>query len=335
MATGIISTGTFLLGPSWLSQLLLVIASIGWTALVGALVVQLVRYRSRVVAEFQAPERVFGFFAISASSDLLGQRFASAGHPMVTTVLACGGAVVWLVLTYAVPASLVLTRQRESVLNAVDGSSLLWVVGTLSLSIDASTLVSVWPSQSELLVTAAVALWGVGLVLYLLVVSLIWHRWLTVVATPATLSPPYWILLGATGIMVLAGSDILAIPSSPPPIGAIAGFVKGASFVFWSFGTWWIPLLILFGLWRYVLRRWPLTYEPALWTVVFPIGMYSVATLSFGKAIDLSFMEPLGRGVLWVAIASWLLVVAMYLTGIARGATSSRKAADLSGTRLT
>jgi tellurite resistance protein TehA-like permease len=27
---------------------------------------------------------------------------------------------------------------------------------------------------------------------------------------------------------------------------------------------------------------WPLTYEPTLWSVVFPLGMYSVATLSFG-----------------------------------------------------
>jgi hypothetical protein len=36
MATGIISTGAFLLGPSWLSQALLVIASIGFVALAAA-----------------------------------------------------------------------------------------------------------------------------------------------------------------------------------------------------------------------------------------------------------------------------------------------------------
>src|SRR5215831_7652668 len=84
MATGIISTGTLLLGPSWLSQALLVIASIGFVVLIVALVIRLARHRSRVVAEFRAPDRVFGFFAISASCDLLGARFASAGHPMVT-----------------------------------------------------------------------------------------------------------------------------------------------------------------------------------------------------------------------------------------------------------
>jgi tellurite resistance protein TehA-like permease len=331
MATGIISTGFFLLGPSWLSQALLVVASIGFVVLIAELVIWLARYRSRVVAEIRAPERVFGFFAISASCDLLGARFASAGHPLVTTVLACVAAVVWFVLTYGVPASVLLARRRDSVLGGVDGTWLLWVVATQSLSIDASTLVPVWPSQSRLLVTAAIALWSVGLVLYLLLVSLIWQRWLTVAMTPATLSPPYWILMGATGITVLAGSDILTLPATVPAITAITGFIKATCFVFWSFGTWWIPLLIVLGLWRHVLRQWPLRYEPALWTVVFPIGMYGVATWSFGKADGLSFMEPLSRAVLWVAIAVWLLVAAAGLARLARRPASARSASDLTG----
>jgi len=86
---------------------------------------------------------VFGFFAISASCDLLGARFAAAGHPMVTTALACVAGVVWFVLTYGVPLSLLLARQRDSVLGGVDGTWLLWVVATQSLSVDASTLVPV------------------------------------------------------------------------------------------------------------------------------------------------------------------------------------------------
>src|SRR5262249_18439047 len=265
MATGIISTGAFLLGPSWLSQALLVIASVGFVVLIVALVIWLARYRSRVAAEFRAPERVFGFFAISASCDLLGARFAAAGHPTVTTVLACVAGVVWFALTYGVPASLLLARQRASILGGVDGTWLLWVVATQSLSIDAATLYPVWPSQSTLLAAAAVALWSVGLVLYLLLVSLIWQRWFEVPMTPAALSPTYWILMGATGITVLAGADILTLPGNLAAVSAIAGFVKGICLVFWSFGTWWIPMLIVLGLWRHVLRQSSLRYEPALW----------------------------------------------------------------------
>jgi tellurite resistance protein TehA-like permease len=329
MATGIISTGFDLVGPSWLSEALLVVASTGFVVLAVALVIWLARYRSRVVAEFQAPGRVFGFFAISASCDLLGARFAASGHTMVTTVLACVAAVIWLTLTYAVPASLLLARRRDSLLGGVDGTWMLWVVATQSLSIDASTLFPVWPSQSVLLGTAAVVLWSVGLVLYLLLLSLVWQRWLTVAITPASLSPPYWVLMGATAVTVLAGSDILTLHAVPPAVVAISGFVRGACTVFWSFGTWLIPLLVVLGFWRHVLRQWPLGYQSALWTVVFPIGMYGVATRSFGKAVHIGFMDPLSHVVIWVAMAAWLLLAAAGLARLARGPVSVRPAGEL------
>ncbi|MGH3419365.1 MAG: tellurite resistance/C4-dicarboxylate transporter family protein, partial [Streptosporangiaceae bacterium] len=237
---------------------------------------------------------------------------AYAGHPQATAILAGLAAAMWLVLTYGVPASL-LTRARDSVLGGVNGTWLLWVVGTQSLSLAASALVPAWPSQSGLLAPAAVGLWSVGLVLYLLLVSLILLRWLTVAMTPQTLGPPYWILMGATAITVLAGAKILSLPAALPAVRATASFVEGFSFTLWAFGTWWIPLLILLGFWRHVRHHWPLTYEPGLWSVVFPLGMYSVATLVFGKAARLTFAEPLARFMLWVAVAAWAGVAAMFL----------------------
>jgi len=318
MATGIISDGTFLLGPSWLSRALLAAASAGLVVLSAALAARLVFFRSSVTADIQAPDRVFGFFTITAGLDVLGVRLALAGHPLATAILAALAAAVWLVLTYGVPANLLLARARDSVLGGVNGSWLLWVVATESLSIVAAILVPVWPSQSSLLAPAAAGLWCVGLLLYLMVVALILLRWLTVPMTPNTLGPPYWILMGATAITVLAGARDLALPADIPVIRATAGFTEGFSFALWAFGTWWIPLLVILGFWRHVRRHWPLTYEPTLWSVVFPLGMYSVATLTFGKAAHLAFMGPLARFMLGVAVAAWALVAAAFLARLAR-----------------
>lgn len=94
----------------------------------------------------------------------------------------------------------------------VNGTWLLWVVGTQSLAVVAAELEPSWPSQSELLSSASIALWSVGLMLYLLLVPLIVTRWLTVPVTPQALGPPYWILMGATAISVLAGAKILGLP---------------------------------------------------------------------------------------------------------------------------
>jgi tellurite resistance protein TehA-like permease len=52
--------------------------------------------------------------------------------------------------------------------------------------------------------------------------------------------------------------------------------------------------------------------------VVFPLRMYSVATLSFGKAAHLAFMAPLGRLMFWVAVAAWVLVAAAFLVRLTR-----------------
>ena len=153
--------------------------------------------------------------------------------------------------------------------------------------------------------------------LYLLLVSLILLRWLTVAVTGhprAPLLDP----MGATAITVLAGARILNLPAALPVARATAGFVEGFSFALWAFGTWWIPLLIVLGIWRHIRRHWPLAYEPTLWSVVFPLGMYSVATLVFGKAAHLHFMEPLSRFMLWVAVAAWLVVGAAFLARFAR-----------------
>ncbi len=318
MATGIISTAAFSLGPSWLSLALLAAASAGLVVLGAALVTRLLYFRPSVAADIRAPDRVFGFFTITAGLDVLGVRLALAGHPLATAILAGVAAAVWLVLTYGVPASLFIARAGESVLGGVNGSWLLWIVATQSLSISAAILVPAWPSQTALLAPVAAGLWSVGVLIYLMVVALILLRWLTIPMTPATLGPPYWILMGATAISVLAGARYLTLPADIPVVRATASFTEGFTFALWAFGTWWIPLLLILGSWRHIRRQWPLTYEPTLWSMVFPLGMYSVATLTFGKVARLAYMEPLARFMFWVAVAAWALVAAAFLTRLAR-----------------
>jgi tellurite resistance protein TehA-like permease len=115
---------------------------------------------------------------------------------------------------------------------------------------------------------------------------------------------------------VLAGARILSLPAALAVVRATAGFVEGFSFALWAFGTWWIPLLVVLGFWRHIRHRWPLTYEPSLWSVVFPLGMYSVATLTFGQVAHLAFMAPLSRFMLWAAVAAWVAVAAALLARI-------------------
>ena len=316
MATGIISTGIDLLGPNWLSRALLAIAAAGFVLLSVALVLRVLYFRGAVAADLRTPERVFGFFTVVAGMNVLGVRLAIAGHPLLTAILAGGAAVIWLLLTYGVPANLVILRDSDSVVRGVNGSWLVWVVATQSVSTAASSLITSWPTSAATFEPIAVALWGIGLVLYLVLIVLIVLRWLSIPMTPAELGPPYWILMGATAITVLAAARFLNSPHDLAIYRATAGFVEGATFVLWAFGTWWVPFLIVLGLWRHVRRRWSVAYEPTLWSMVFPLGMYSVATYSFGKVAGLGFMEPLSRIIIWVAVGAWTAVAVAFVVRV-------------------
>jgi tellurite resistance protein TehA-like permease len=54
--------------------------------------------------------------------------------------------------------------------------------------------------------------------------------------------------------------------------------VDGLNLTVWAWGTWWLPLLVMFGVWKHVVRRMPITYTQMLWGLVFPLAMYAVAT---------------------------------------------------------
>jgi tellurite resistance protein TehA-like permease len=311
MATGIVSTGLFVLGPTWLSKVLLAATVAGLVVLTVALAARIVFFRSAVAADLRAPQRVFGFFTITAGLNVLGVRLAAGGHPLIAAILAAVSAVVWLLLTYGVPAILLLTRAQDSSL-PINGSWLMWVVATQSVSLIAAVLVPAFPSQRELLAATAAGLWSVGLGLYVLLVSLILLR-LTVPKAPANLGPAYWILMGATAITVLAGVRILELSKAIPLVHSTAGFIQGSCFALWAFGTWWIPLLMVVGLWQHYSHHGHLSYEPSFWSAVFPLGMYSVATLLYGRATHIAFMEPIARVMLWISVAAWVLVAGSFL----------------------
>jgi tellurite resistance protein TehA-like permease len=109
----------------------------------------------------------------------------------------------------------------------------------------------------EFLSAAAVGMWGIGVMLYLMLATLITLRLLTTPNEARTFNPSYWIYMGATAITVLAGSRILGLPKDLPIMSRASAFVSGFTYVLWAFGTWWIPLLVIFGIWRHFSRGEP------------------------------------------------------------------------------
>jgi tellurite resistance protein TehA-like permease len=314
MATGIVSIGASLLGYATLSRVVLGVTLVAFVVLLLAYTARFIWFGPWVRRSLRDPTTAMAYFTVVAGSDVLATRLAMAGHPLVAFWLGAAAAAVWLVLTYALPWSIVAGAHRP-VLAEMNGTWLVWVVSTQSLSIVAAAVTPHAPSSwlhAELPVIA-VCLWGFGVMLYLVLIVIIFLRLLLIEVTPAEMGPAYWIAMGATAISVRAAAGILVLhgPQAAHLVSELRPFLVGLSMVLWAFGTWWIPLLVLFGIWRYVVRRYPRAYEPRLWNVVFPLGMYTVASWTLGHAAGFTFMSSVARVWVWVGGASWVIVLGL------------------------
>lgn len=329
MASGIVSIGTFLLGYPVLSDVVFGVTVAAFIGLAVAYLARVALFWPFFRQSLRDPSTAMAYFTVVAGSNVLATRFAMAGHALVTLGLGAAAALVWVVLTYGLPWSIVAAARRP-VLGQINGTWLVWVVATQSLAIVAAALSPVAPAAGlrDELPVVAVCLWGVGVMLYLILIVIIFLRLLLVEVTPEEMGPAYWIAMGATAISVRAAAGILVLhgAASARLVAELHPFLVGLSVVLWAFGTWWIPLLVALGVWRYLIKGYSRAFEPRLWNVVFPLGMYTVASESLGRAAGLGFMVTIARGWVFVGVAAWAVVLALMLATGIRGCLRPRQA---------
>jgi tellurite resistance protein TehA-like permease len=329
MASGIISVGMRQHGRLGLSVFLLGVCAVSFAVLVALNVWRILAFRGEVVSDFTDPARGFGFFTFVAGGNVLGVRLAMDGHYTVAAVLLGVGLVGWVGLGYVVPWTSVLGRSERPVVTKANGTWFIWVVAAQSVAASAATLQPALPTLRDALAVVAVFAWSVGLFLYPAVGIMVAARMLLYELRPTDLSPPYWVAMGASAITVLAGARIVEMVGTPM-VDAVRGLVAGVSVTIWLFGSWLIPVLVAAGWWRHRTHRVPLRYEPSLWSMVFPLGMYSVAATFLSQADALPLVGVVGAVGIWVAFAVWSLVLGAMIASLGRAAAG---AAPLLGRR--
>lgn len=328
MATGIVAAAFSLVGQSTITLVLMVIAVLGLIALVCALVWRIVRHWHLVYADARNPAIAFGYATIVAALNVVGALFFSI-EPLVTIVLLCTSVPFWLVLTYGIAAAMMLGPQDGPPAHKANGSWFIWVVATQSISV--VTGIIDHGLNVNILGVIAVGMWSIGVMLYIILTVIITLRLMTTTQDAFGVRPTYWVYMGATAITVYAGWSILSLLADLPIMKATHDFVSGFTFMLWAFGVWWIPILVIFGIWRHAVKRYPVRYESELWSMVFPLGMFSVASMHIGGLLGLPVIRDMGIICTWIAGVTWLVVTIMMLISAARkhvpGETTTEKIA--------
>ena len=309
MATGIVSIAAHLHGVPLFPTVLVWLNALFLAALVAATVTRILRYPHAFAADIQSHSRGVGFFTTVAATAVFGtQLLLLIDAAAVAAVFWIAAATLWAVVTYGELTVLTVKPDKPSLADGLNGGWLVSVVAAQSVAVLTVLIpaAGIFVSLQRPLLFMALVLWlGAG-ALYLWIMTLIFYRYTFVHMAPEDLTPPYWINMGAVAISTLAGATLAEHAALSPVISEIVPFVKGLTLFFWAIATWWIPMLVVLGIWLYLMRGVPFAYDPLYWGGVFPLGMYSVATYQLTKIVEAPFLLRLSQAFMIIALAAWL-----------------------------
>jgi tellurite resistance protein TehA-like permease len=289
---------------------------------------RIARHRDRVKADLLHHGRAVGFFTTVAATSVLGSQFAVVGGIMPVAAALWGFAVLlWALLTYVIFAILTVKADKPPLAEGINGGWLVAVVAAQSVAVLGVQIAGTFPAFEPRVLFFCLVVWLGGGMLYLWIIGLIFYRYTFFAMSPSDLAPPYWVNMGAAAISTLAGATLASAAGRSPVLGQVLPFVRGLTLMWWATATWWIPMLVILGIWRHVYRRFPLRYDPLYWGAVFPLGMYTVCTFRLARAIDAPYLSVIPSSFIYVALAAWCIT----MLGFVRSLLGGRRAPERSG----
>lgn len=309
MATGIVSLGAHMMGQPLVARALFLLNVLQYGVLCVLYVLRAVYHPRQFFGDMVSHLRGPGYFtAVAATGVLASQCFVQVDAPRAGFVLWLLAVVLWIGLIYTIFTAFTVKTDKPTLDKGISGGWLLAVVATQSLAVSSALLATHigQPYRLELNLMA-LSMWLWGGMLYIWMMSLIFYRYVFFRFSPDDLSPPYWINMGAMAISTLAGSLLILNAQDAPFLVSLLPFLKGFTVFYWATGSWWIPMLLLLGIWRYGFQRFPFQYDPLYWGAVFPLGMYAASTWQMNLAMEFGFLAGMPRIFLHVALFAWLV----------------------------
>lgn len=341
MSTGIVSIAFHELGIMTISWPFAAFNIVCYALLVGLFGCKVVLFPKQVVADLQDRERHWGTLTFIVGTNTVGIQFILFFEAIgIATILWLTAVLVTPLLLYYLFVTEFIGAQKSAVSERVDGAFLLVIVCMQSLAVLGGLLSAELPAYGSDIVLLSMGYFGSGYVLYFVIVTVVTYRLLQGSVRPSDWTGPYWITMGAAAITTLAGTTLGPRLESVTVWEPYAPVIVGVTFLAWAIASWWIPLLLVMDVWKFVTGGidgrppvWVIVapwsrlafgrrlhvYDPAAWGRVFPIGMYTACTLNLAGIQTFSALQIVPEIWGWFALLIWAFTILGAIRASGRG----------------
>lgn len=278
---------------------------------------------------FQHPVVSMFFGTIPMGLATIINGFIGFGIPLWGDVaLQIAHVLWWIDVAMAIACGLLIpflmfTRQDHS----LEKMTAVWLLPIVAAEVAAASgallVTHLGPAEGYGVHIISYALWAFSVPLAMSILVILLLRLILYKLPNRDMAASGWLALGpigtgSLGLLLLGGNapaifgshGLAAVGEAGLGIGIIGGVIL------WGYGLWWLMLAVLKTV-RYAREGMP--FNIGWWAFTFPLGVYSLATLTLGRMTGFGFFTALG-GVFVVCLAAfWCVVMTRTLHGAWRG----------------
>lgn len=177
------------------------------------------------------------------------------------------------------------------------------------------------PAVDNVLFFMSMIGFGIGVLLFLFVGSIVYHRYIYHELPPSKLAPTFLIGIAPTSIITiilvklmggLSGFSLLGIDPS-----SISAEIKLISVMTWGFSLWWFVLFLFLFLYYVKKKDHPFVF--GWWAYTFPFGAFVISNGAIANIIDFSFFNYMLQIGNILLLLLWSVVFYLTLKQVIKG----------------